>query len=148
MALRSLARHLRPLAPAGGRLVQSAPTVFDKMVQLHVIDKSGARHTVRGLEGSSLAETLREYGAFGEDFFMPHPTDPANPDCHVYVGSDFMDKLPALDADQEAEQQRLVENYARANARINSRMAYYIKLAPQLNGMTVALGPIEPWKIE
>lgn len=63
MALRSLARHLRPLAAPGARWVQSAPTVFDKMVQFYVIDKSGARHTVRGIEGVSLAETLRETGA-------------------------------------------------------------------------------------
>ena len=63
MALRSLAAHLRPLVGTGARLVHSAPTVFDKMVQFYVIDKSGARHTVRGLEGSSLASTLRETGA-------------------------------------------------------------------------------------
>lgn len=36
----------------------------------------------------------------------------------------------------------------RQNARVNSRMAYFIKLTPQLNGMTVALGPIEPWMTE
>lgn len=82
MALRSLARHLRPLAPAGARFAHAAapevqkasggieeqkpaPTVFDKMVQFYVIDKSGARHTVRGIEGNTLAETLREYGALG-----------------------------------------------------------------------------------
>jgi hypothetical protein len=63
MALRSLARYFRPLAGPGARLIQSAPTVFDKMVQFYVIDKSGARHTVRGLEGITLSATLREYGA-------------------------------------------------------------------------------------
>jgi hypothetical protein len=267
MALRSAARHLRPLlGPAGARFAQSAPTVFDKMVQFYVIDKSGARHTVRGLEGVTLAATLREYGArpprrrrarahgsaigrrgpprpvrvaapvaprpcgvqpghaalkipvatgaFPDDYFMPHPTEPACIDCHVYVGQDYVDKLPPLDGEQSDEQRRLVGDYVsarrvpqeagspaaaaacvcvcvrscvhvtsrdhttssaagtpscphplshalptqplphatapqvRANARPNSRMAYYIKLAPQLNGMTVALGPIEPWLTE
>lgn len=148
MALRGLARHILPLGPAGARLVQSAPTVFDKMIQFYVIDKSGARHTVRGLEGITLASSLREYGGFDDTYFMPHPTDPANTDCHVYVGNDYIEKLPALDTTQEEEQQQLVENFARQNARNNSRMAYYIRLTPQLNGMTVALGPIEPWMTE
>jgi hypothetical protein len=79
---------------------------------------------------------------------MPHPTDPASTDCHVYVGPDYVDKLPSLSADDAAEQQRLVEDYVRLNARPNSRMAYYIRLSPQLSGMTVALGPLEPWKVE
>jgi len=63
MALRGLAAHLKPLVPAGVRFAQSAPTVFDKMVQFYVIDQSGARHTVRGLEGNTLATTLVETGA-------------------------------------------------------------------------------------
>lgn len=148
MALRGLARHLRPLVASGARTVHSAPTVFDRMVQFYVIDKSGARHTVRGIEGSSLAATLRESGTFEDEFFMPHPTDPANPDCHVYVGADYIDKLPGLSADEQSEQQEVVDHYVRLNARPNSRMAYYIQLSPQLSGMTVALGPIEPWKVE
>lgn len=79
---------------------------------------------------------------------MPHPTDPAFIDAHVYVGSDYLDRLPPLGKEQSEEQQRLIEDFARANARPNSRMAYYIQLAPQLSGMTVALGPIEPWRVE
>ena len=87
-------------------------------------------------------------GTFSDDYFMPHPTDPANTDCHVYVGQDYIDKLPQLGGEDSEEQQRLIEDFARLNARPNSRMAYYIKLSPQLNGMTVALGPVEPWRVE
>ena len=79
---------------------------------------------------------------------MPHPTEPAAPDCHVYVGNDYIDKLPTLSAPQQEEQARLVDEYVRANARNNSRMAYFITLTPQLNGMTVALGPVQSWKVE
>ncbi|KIZ04342.1 NADH:ubiquinone oxidoreductase subunit [Monoraphidium neglectum] len=118
------------------------------MVQFYVIDKSGARHTVRGLEGITLSATLREYGAFDESYFMPHPMEPASTDCHVYVGNDYIDKLTPLDSAQQKEQQRLVEDFVRQNARENSRMAHFIRLTPQLNGMTVALGPIEPWKTQ
>lgn len=79
---------------------------------------------------------------------MPHPTDPANTDCHVYVGNDYLDKLNTLDPAQEADQASVVEDYVRLNARANSRMAYFIRLSDRLKGMTVALGPIEPWRVE
>jgi hypothetical protein len=74
--------------------------------------------------------------------------DPAATDCHVYVGNDYLDRLPSLSEAQSEEQRRVVDDYVRAAARPNSRMAYYIRLAPQLNGMTVALGPVEPWRVE
>jgi hypothetical protein len=36
----------------------------------------------------------------------------------------------------------------RAKARDNSRLGYYITLSPALNGMTVALGEVEPWEVQ
>lgn len=145
MALRNLAKHISPFASSWVRCSSSTPTVFDKMVQIFVIDKSGVRHTVRGLEGDSLAETLLNYGRFGFDPFMPHVYDPSNPDCHVYVQGDYLDKLTQLTDEQREEEQKLIDMHVRGKARDNSRMAYYIKLSPQLNGMTVAVGEIEPW---
>lgn len=146
MALRGLARYASPLVGSWARSSSSStPTVFDKMVQIFVIDKSGVRHTVRGLEGQSLATTLSEYGQFAGDAFMPHPYDPAYPDCHVYVQGDYLQRLGQLSSDQQEEQRKLIEHYVRAKARDNSRLGYYIKLSPQLNGMTVALGEVEPW---
>lgn len=118
--------------------------MFDKMVQIFVIDKSGIRHTVRGLEGNDLAATLLEYGRFKPDSFMPNVYDPAFIDCHVYVQGDYLDKIPPV----EEEQQNIMDQYVRRNMRDNSRMAYFIKLSPQLNGMTVALGDIEPWELQ
>lgn len=73
MALRALARQLRPVLPSGVRFIESAPTVFDRMVQFYVIDKSGARHTVRGIEGTTLAATLREAGAPRAATRVPSP---------------------------------------------------------------------------
>lgn len=148
MALRGLGQALRPLAGSVARFSSASPTVFDRMVQIFVIDKSGVRHTVRGLEGSNLAATLQEYGKFDSGSFMPHVFDPAHADCHVYVQGDYLDKLPGLDGTQAAEQTRLLEDCVRAKARDNSRMGYYITLSPQLNGMTVALGDIEPWEVQ
>lgn len=149
MALRALGRQLMgPLATSWVRCSSSSPTVFDKMVQIFVIDKSGVRHTVRGMEGTNLATTLQEYGQFSNDSFMPHIFDPAYADCHVYVQGDYLDKLTPLDSTEEADQQRVVDHYVRGKARDNSRMGYYIKLSPQLNGMTVALGDVELWETQ
>lgn len=149
MALRTLGRQLmNPLASSWVRASSSTPTVFDKMVQIFVIDKSGVRHTVRGIEGTKLATTLQEYGQFKPDNFMPHVYDPGYADCHVYVQGDYLDKLTPLDSTQEEEERKLVEHCVRGKARDNSRMAYYITLSPQLNGMTVALGDIEPWETQ
>lgn len=144
MALRGLSRHLSPLTLSWVRCSSSTPTVFDKMVQIFVIDRSGVRHTVRGLEGNDLASTLLEYGRFKSDSFMPNVYDPAFIDCHVYVQGDYLEKIPTLGE----EQQNIIEAYVRSNARENSRMAHFIKLTPQLNGMTVALGDIEPWELQ
>eukprot|EP00878_Enallax_costatus_P002894 GHUV01003088.1.p2 GENE.GHUV01003088.1~~GHUV01003088.1.p2 ORF type:complete len:145 (+),score=16.57 GHUV01003088.1:366-800(+) len=144
MALRGLSRHLGPLATSWVRCSSSTPTVFDKMVQIFVIDRSGVRHTVRGLEGNDLAATLHEYGRFKADQFMPNVYDPAFIDCHVYVQGDYLDKIPTI----KDEQQNILEQYVRGKTRDNSRMGYFIKLTPQLNGMTVALGDIEPWELQ
>jgi hypothetical protein len=92
--------------------------------------------------------TLQEYGQFSNDSFMPHIFDPAYADCHVYVQGDYLDKLTPLDSTEEADQQRVVDHYVRGKARDNSRMGYYIKLSPQLNGMTVALGDVELWETQ
>jgi hypothetical protein len=89
MALRSLFAAVRPFAAAGTNAYSSAPTVFDKMVQVFVIDKSGVRHTVRGFEGSSLASTLQDYGQFGGGAFMPNVFEPGFPDCHVRAARCF-----------------------------------------------------------
>lgn len=158
MALRNLARQISPFATQWARCgssgassssaSSSTPTVFDKMVQIFVIDKSGVRHTVRGLEGDSLAATLLGYGHFGGDVFMPHVFDPGHIDCHVYVQGDYLDKLNQLTDEQQQEHSRLIDNHVRNKARDNSRMGYYIKLSPQLNGMTVAIGEVEPWETQ
>lgn len=155
MALRNLARQISPFASQWARCgssstssssaASSTPTVFDKMVQIFVVDKSGVRHTVRGLEGDSLASTLLGYGHFGGDVFMPHVFDPGHVDCHVYVQGDYLDKLNQLTEEQQQEHSRLIDNHVRNKARDNSRMGHYIKLSPQLNGMTVAIGEVEPW---
>ena len=148
MALRWAAQRLLQAQQLSSSSVaySSAPTVFDKMVQFFVIDKTGVRHTVRGLEGMTLAKALSEYGHFPGETFMPNPFNPVSSDCHVYVSYDFMDKLPQLPQEEQQQEQRILDDFARKKARNNSKMAHYVTLGPALNGLTVALGDMEPWQ--
>jgi hypothetical protein len=150
MALRAFASQLEFLRFSGAslRMLSSGPTVFDKMVQFFVIDKAGVRHTVRGLVGQSVADAIKENDQIDPTVLMPHPYLPAKSDCHVYVAYDFLDKIPALSEEHADQEKRLIEDCARLKARENSRMAYFIPLKPELNGLTVAIGDMEPWQNE
>lgn len=124
----------------------SSPTVFDRMIQLYAIDPKGNRHALNALEGQTVAEVLSDSGLFPDDAFMPNVWETASVDCHVFVAGEYLAKLPAL-SEEDAERQRsAVADYARQAARDNSRFGKYIRLTPELNGMTVALGHIEPWQ--
>ena len=148
MALRWAAQRLlhAPQLASSAMAFSSKPTVFDKMVQFFVIDKTGVRHTVRGLEGMTLSKALTEYGQFPNETFMPNPFSPVSTDCHVYVSWDYVDKLPQLPEELAQQQQRILVDFARKKARDNSRMAHYITLSPSMNGLTIALGDMEPWQ--
>ncbi len=41
---------------------ESTPTVFDNMIKLNVVDLNGKRHTVHGLVGKTLSQTLIDAG--------------------------------------------------------------------------------------
>lgn len=113
--LRALARHVRSLkvvsdaAPAAFSMRHMSsghdeeedakprtgpvPTVFDKLVSFTVIDLTGKRHTVRGLQGKNLSEVLQEHG-FPRTYFFPNmgfytqvrhrSTSPGSAVLHIY----------------------------------------------------------------
>jgi hypothetical protein len=64
----------------------------------------------------------------------------------VYVQGDYLAKLPPLSTEAASNMRHMLEMQVRGNMRDNSRMGHYITLTPQLNGMTVALGDLEPWQ--
>jgi hypothetical protein len=162
--LRSAARLLRTAAARGGSsstttthaaglstttvlaAAAATPTVFDRMIQLYAIDPKGNRHALNALEGQTVAEVLSGSGLFPDDAFMPNVWDTASVDCHVFIAGEFLQKLPPLTDEDEERQRSAVADYARGTARDNSRFGKYIRLTPELNGMTVALGHIEPWQ--
>lgn len=173
--LRALGRQLRsmnlapvvqrPLATAGARLYGGAaahddddgheevgpaqtPTVFDKLVELTVVDMNGVRHKVRGLAGDSLSKALVEYG-FPETYFFPNLGFYTQhiPDAHVFVPSEYWAKMPNIHPDSEegGAVKRMFRDIVQDYQRDTSYFASYIELGPELNGMTVGIGPIKPW---
>jgi len=121
--------------------------VFDRMVQLFAIDGKGNRHAINALEGQTVAEALSDSGLFPDDAFMPNVWETCSVDCHVFVAGEFLARLPPLSAEDAERQASAVADYApRGTARDNSRFGKFITVTPELNGMTVALGAIEPWK--
>lgn len=123
-----------------------SPTVFDRMVQLFAIDGKGNRHAINALEGQTVAEALSDSGLFPDDAFMPNVWETCSVDCHVFVAGEYLAKLPPLSEEDSERQASAIADYARASARDNSRFGKFITVTPELNGMTVALGSIEPWK--
>jgi hypothetical protein len=124
----------------------ATPTVFDRMIQLYAIDAKGNRHALNALEGQTVAEVLSDSGLFPDEAFMPNVWDTSSVDCHVLVAGPFLPKLPPLSDEDAGRQRSAVADYARQAARDNSRFGRYIRLTPELNGMTVALGHLEPWQ--
>jgi hypothetical protein len=53
--------------------------------------------------------------------------------AHRLTG-DYLQRLGPLTPEQQQEQQRLIEHHVRSKARDNSRLGYFIKLGPTLNG--------------
>jgi hypothetical protein len=124
------------------------PTVFDKLVEVTVVDMNGIRHKVRGLAGQSLAQALVEYG-FPETYFFPNMGfyTQHTVDAHVYVPKEFWGKVQNVDPSSEdgGAVKRMFRDIVQEYQRDTSFFASYITLGPELQGMTVGIGPIKPW---
>ncbi|EFJ48290.1 NADH:ubiquinone oxidoreductase 22 kDa subunit [Volvox carteri f. nagariensis] len=124
------------------------PTVFDKLVEITVVDMNGVLHKVRGLAGQTLAQALIEYG-FPATYFFPNMGFYTQhiPDAHVYVPKDYWGKMPNIDPESEegGAVKRMFRDIVQDYQRDTSYFASYITLGPELNGMTVGIGPIKPW---
>jgi hypothetical protein len=67
-----------------------------RRVDVNVIDKLGRRHTLRGLEGQTLAELLEQHSAtLGEEAVALSPEGRGAPEAHVKVPNELLARLPA-----------------------------------------------------
>ncbi|KAG2436494.1 hypothetical protein HXX76_006793 [Chlamydomonas incerta] len=124
------------------------PTVFDKLVELTVVDMNGIRHKVRGLQGQSLAQALVEYG-FPDTYFFPNMGFYTQHivDAHVFVPKEFWGKVQNVDpeSDDGLAVKRMFRDIVQDYQRDTSFFASYITLGAEHDGMTVGIGPIKPW---
>jgi 2Fe-2S ferredoxin len=104
----------------------------DEVRTLHVIDRSGARHAVDGLDGWRVMEIIRDQG-------LPIKAECggacACATCHVYVDDAWLARL-VPPTDEELE--RLDEAF---DVQENSRLACQILMRPDFDGLTVTLAP-------
>lgn len=103
-----------------------------QLMQIHVTDQSGTRHTLEALEGWRVMEVIRDWGL---DIKAECGGACACATCHVYVGSQWLDKLvpPRDDEHDRLDQAFHVES--------NSRLSCQILMSEALDGLEVTLAP-------
>ncbi|MEW5301640.1 MAG: hypothetical protein WDW38_002649 [Sanguina aurantia] len=168
--LRALARHVRSLkvvsdaAPAAFNMRHMSsghdeeedakprtgpvPTVFDRLVSFTVIDLTGKRHIVRGLQGKNLSEVLQEHG-FPRTYFFPNMGFYTQhiPDCHVFIPKDLWAHIPNIAPDSACADaiKRMFRDIVQDYQKDSSYFGTYVPVSAHMEGTTIGIGPIKPW---
>lgn len=135
----SLREYMRFFSAVAER---TAPTVYDKMVQLTIIDGSGRRFPVRGLEGQTVSEVLEaDEGPLDvSDFMCLSPEGRGQPECVVTVPNEFTTRIPPPGIDEFRQLEQICEHSITSNTRLGSQ----IVLSKDLNNMLIALSAVLP----
>jgi ferredoxin, 2Fe-2S len=101
-------------------------------MKIHVTDHDGAEHALDALPGWRVMEIIR-------DWDLPIKAECggacACATCHVYVGEDWLDRLPEK-TDEELDQLAVLKD-----RRANSRLSCQVLMSEELDGIKVALAP-------
>jgi len=103
------------------------------MAKLIITTRSGEQRTVDARVGLTVMEIVRDAGA--EEPFALCGGVCSCATCHVYVDSAFVDRLPAISADESD----LLDSSE--HRRLNSRLSCQIPLDPALDGLSVEIAP-------
>lgn len=146
MLLTILAKRWRVVAETRPALVRlyAAPSVFDKMVQFTILDTTGRRHVVRGLEGQSIIDVLSAHiDVFGEDALCLGPQGRDQYEAHIKLPNELLDVIP----EPKGEESDWLHDIADGKGLDkHSRLASKVVLTPELDGSLIALGAVAPWK--
>lgn len=99
-------------------------------MKAYIIDLDGARHEIALDPALTLMENIKDSGV---PILAMCGGGCACSTCHVYVGEDWLTKLPPRRADEEDTLDQALD------LRPNSRLACQIRLTPELDGLTVTL---------
>lgn len=106
-----------------------------------MVTRDGRRHTIRGLEGQTLADVFAaNEDIVGEDAVCLSPEGRGVVESHVFIPQEYLDRLPS-----DAANRRQIEEVA-LEPQPNSRLASKIILSRDLHRATVAVGGVQPWK--
>jgi len=101
-------------------------------VKILVTDPEGAEHELEGLDGWRAMEVIRDWGL---DIKAECGGSCSCATCHVYVGDDWLERLPAPSDDEED----LL--YSTLDKRPNSRLSCQILLNDGLDGLKLTVAP-------
>ena len=102
------------------------------MTKIFVTDRAGIEHEIAAEEGSTLMEIIRDEGL---DIEASCGGCCACATCHVYVNSDWENKLKQKDDDEESMLDQAFE------IKENTRLGCQIEFDEDLNGIIVELAP-------
>ncbi|KAK9852588.1 hypothetical protein WJX84_003523 [Apatococcus fuscideae] len=116
----------------------TAPSVFDKVVHLTLIDRLGGRHPVRAMEGQSLVEVLQDNeDMLGADCLCISPEGRGQNESHITLPNEYLSRFPAPD-------QRTLEDVA-SRITPNSRLASQIIISKDMEDLGIALAENAPY---
>ncbi|PAN13348.1 hypothetical protein PAHAL_2G330300 [Panicum hallii] len=155
-ALRRLPFHLSPSLARAFCAVSPAATsaatapaaasakVADRIVRVLAIDPDGARREVVGLSGQTLLRALANAGLIEPASHRLEEIDACSAECEVHIAQEWLDKLPP-----PSYEERYVLTRASRNRELNkhARLGCQVVLAPELQGMVVAVPEPKPWDI-
>lgn len=105
------------------------------MTQITIVTRSGDAQEIAAETDHSLMECIRDAGI--DELLALCGGSCSCATCHVFVGADFIDRLPILGDDEND----LLDgsDYRQPS----SRLSCQIKVTPALHGMTVTIAPEE-----
>lgn len=118
--------------------------VVDSIVNFSVIDRTGSVHALKGLEGQTVADVFAQNTAvLGDDCVAASPEGRGRVEAHVKVPSEWFE---AVKADEGADREVLEELVGDSGLDGHSRLGSRVVLGKELEGMTVSVGGVYPWK--
>ena len=99
---------------------------------IKVKDREGRIHELRGENGSTIMEIIRDAGL---DIEAACGGCCACATCHVYITNDKIDKLKIIDDDEESMLDQAFE------VKKNSRLGCQIEYEDEMDGMEITLAP-------
>ncbi len=101
-------------------------------MRITVKDREGVIHTLKGDNGSTLMEIIRDEGI---DIEAACGGCCACATCHVYVDDKWLNKLHPIDDDEESMLDQAFD------VKKNSRLSCQINLSDELDGIELELAP-------